>query len=127
MRLTRANHCTFLDDSPASMGMILKCSQYITWGPVSTEIVSKLIEKRGRLLGDARITAEYMKSKGFDSFDSFADKFMHFEAELVPVGIKRIFRLNPPSGGYRSIKYRYPRGANGPRGEAMEDLLKSMM
>lgn len=127
MRLTRVNHCTILDNSPASLGMLNKCCQYVTWGEVSTPILAKLIEKRGRLSGDNRVTAAYLKSKGFDSFEAFADKFAHFEAELVPAGIKRVFRLNPPSGGYRSIKLRFPRGAYGPRGEKMEDLLKSMM
>lgn len=36
------------------------------------------------------------------------------------------FNLNPPRGGYKSIKKKYPKGDLGYRGSAINDLIKRM-
>lgn len=40
---------------------------------------------------------------------------------------KKVFRLNPPKKGLRSIKLRYPKGDLGYRGKEIDDLIKRMM
>ena len=40
---------------------------------------------------------------------------------------KKVFHLNPPKKGLRSIKLRYPKGDLGYRGKEINDLIKRMM
>lgn len=41
--------------------------------------------------------------------------------------LRKKSNLNPPKGGYKSIKKYYPKGALGYRGEAINDLIKRMI
>ena len=42
-------------------------------------------------------------------------------------GIKPVFRLSPPSGGFNAVKEYYPKGDLGYRGEKINELLKRMI
>ncbi|MBI5159451.1 50S ribosomal protein L30 [Candidatus Micrarchaeota archaeon] len=125
--LTRVNHCSLADESPQTKGMIQRCKDYITWGEVEQKTLAKLLEKRGRLPGDARVTVETLKEKGFESFSELAGKLIASECSLEGVGLKKVFRLNPPSKGFGSIKLAFPRGALGSRGAGINALLERMM
>lgn len=125
--LTRVNHCSLADETAQTKGMIQKCKDYITWGEVDEKTLAKLIEKRGRLPGDKRVTIEKIKENGFDSFTDLAGKIIASECKLEGVGLKKVFRLNPPSKGFGSIKLAFPRGALGPRGAGINGLLEKMM
>ncbi len=126
--LTRANHCSIIDSSPQYSGMVNKCKDYITWGEASVQTLAKLFEKRGLKSGDKKVAAEELKQKGFSSFADFAEKFSKFQCSLEDVGLKKVFRLNPPSKGFKGgLKQAFPSGALGPRGKAIDDLLRRMM
>jgi len=125
--LTRVNHCIVIDDSPQKMGMVEKCSSYVTWGEVDAPTVALMVKKRGRI-GGRRIGGEELKKYGFESFENFAEKFCNFECELDAIaGIKKVFRLHPPRGGHRHTKKPYPEGALGYRGERINELLRRMV
>jgi len=49
------------------------------------------------------------------------------EALLKKKGDGPLFRLSPPTKGYKSIKIHYPKGALGYRGEAINTLLRRMV
>ncbi|MCX8200408.1 MAG: 50S ribosomal protein L30 [Candidatus Micrarchaeota archaeon] len=127
LSLTRVNHCVMLNETPQIRGTLNVCKDYVTWGEVSKDLLAKLLEKRGRLPGNKKLTLDYLKSKGYDGFDKLADAIIAGKAKLKDVGLKKVLRLKPPKGGYKFTKLPYPRGALGYRGEKINDLLRRMM
>ena len=129
LRLTRVNHCVFIDDRPTYLGMLQKAKDYITWGEVTAEEVALILRNRGELVGGRKLTDAYVKERTkFKSIEDFAKAFVEFKAELKDIpNLKPVFRLHPPRKGYRSIKRSFVEGgALGYRGEAMRDLLRRM-
>jgi large subunit ribosomal protein L30 len=127
LRLTRVNHCVVIDDTPQKIGMVRKCSNYVTWGEIDAGTLTLLIRKRGRAAGNRRIGGE-LSSGGFESFENFAEKVCNFECELSALKpLKPVFRLHPPRKGYRHVKKPYPKGALGYRGERINELLRRMV
>ncbi len=125
--LTRVNHCVVVDASPQTLGMIESCKDYITWGEINKETLAALVEKRGMLEGDKRITDAYLKACGFSSFGDFAGKVVSGDAKRGALKMKRVFRLHPPRKGHKSTKKAYPYGALGNRGAEINELIKRMM
>jgi large subunit ribosomal protein L30 len=128
--LTRVNHCVLVDDSPTYKGMLHKAKDMITWGEVSKEALEALLRKRGRLVGDKRLSDEYVKSNTqFPSIREFAGAVHSGEVELSAVpGLKKVFRLRPPSKGYEATKRPFKdMGSLGYRGEKINDLLARMI
>ncbi|NYZ79557.1 50S ribosomal protein L30 [Candidatus Micrarchaeota archaeon] len=128
LRLTRVNHCVVIGDSPQNMGMVRKCSNYITWGEIDPSTLAFLLSKRARAPGNRRIGNDELRSSGFDSFEELAEKVCNFECELDALkGMKPVFRLHPPTKGYRHVKKPYPKGALGYRKEKINELLRRMV
>lgn len=130
LHLNRKNHLTLMKGSPSNVGMIRRIKDYATWGEVSQETISKLIEKRGRLKGNQRLTDEKVKEKlGYNSMEKLANAIYELKTDLWKVpGLKPIFRLHPPKGGFHgTIKKPYPKGEVGYRGEKINDLLAKMI
>jgi len=126
--LTRVNHCVVLRATPQILGMVEYVKDYVAWGELDAPTLALLLERRGRLEGNKKLSEAYMKANGFDSFEAFADKFLKGGAELSSLaGLKKVFRLHPPRKGYRSIKARYPYGTLGNRGAEINELLKRMV
>jgi large subunit ribosomal protein L30 len=115
--LTRANHCSIVDDRDTTRGMLQKAKDQITWGEVNAEMVTRLIEKRGKF-----------EPKKFKTLKEFVAAYMKFEAELPDAGCQRVFRLSPPRKGYKSIKKTFVNGGDmGGRGAKINDLLARMI
>lgn len=130
LRLTRSCHATLLDDRPAYNGMLRKTKDCLTWGEVSPEIVSLLLKKRGRLVGDKKLTDEYAKELGYKSLDDLAEALFNVDVEFSSLPeIKPLFRLRPPTKGFKGkVKRSYAAGGElGYRGDAINDLLKRMV
>ena len=115
LNLTRVNHCVVRNRTKSLDGMLANATGNITWGPVKEDVLEKLVAKKGRLAGDKKLDAKQAKE----------------EAKRLAAGeeasIKKVFRLHPPSGGYRAIKRRFPEGDLGPRGEKINELLMKMI
>jgi len=129
LHLTRNCHATLIDNRPSYMGMLHKVQNQVTWGEVSKEVIALLLKKRGRLVGNKKLTDEYVKRLGFESIDDLAEAIYNLKVEFNKLpGIKPVFRLHPPSKGYKgSIKKSWKSGGvTGYRGEAINDLLKRM-
>lgn len=127
LNLTRINHCGVYRNDEKSKGMLLKVKDYIAYGEISEEIFSKMVLKRGRLKGDKRITPEFITSVNEKDIDSLVNNLFSGKTTLTGLGIKRVFRLHPPKGGYKSTKHSYPRGSLGYMGGEVNDLLKRMI
>jgi len=130
INLTRANHCVIIDDRVTYRGMLQKSKDLVTWGEITEETVTKLIVKRGKLVGDKKVTDEYVKNNSkYNSIKEFTEAFMKFEAEFDDIeGHKKVFRLSPPRKGYKSTKDPVGRGGDlGNRGEDINNLLATMV
>jgi len=131
LRLNRINHCVIVDDTPQYMGMINKVKDYVTWGEINKEILTKLLEKRGRFSGKRRLDEEYIKKNTpYKSIKGFVDDFMNFKVDLKSINLKPVFRLRPPKKGYERAGIKKPfsvGGALGYRGEKINELLEKMI
>lgn len=118
LRLNRKMHCVLLKENEVVKGMLQKVKDWVTWGEIDDEILRLLVEKRGRKLGNKRLT----KEEAENAFNKIK------ENQKVPDTIKPVFRLTPPSKGFKnSIKQHYPKGELGYRGKEINELLKRMI
>ncbi len=130
LKLTRKNHCAIVEATPSINGMLKKASSYITYGEVSEEALAALLEKRGRLRGDERLTLDHVKKLGFESFRDLAKTIIEGRISLRSIpGLKPVFRLHPPSGGFKgTIKKPVEQGGElGYRGPRINELLMRMI
>jgi large subunit ribosomal protein L30 len=127
--LTRVNHCVLVDDAPPVLGMLQETKDYITWGEARPELVEHLLRRRGRLAGNRRLTEEVVRASGFSSLGEFAEALCAGKADISSIpGLKRVFRLSPPRGGYRSTKRPFrDLGDLGYRGKAINELVLKMV
>ena len=118
LRLTRVNHCVLIPDTPDYRGMLQKVKSYVTWGEITPQTLEGLVAKRGRLAQDERVKDKDAKE--------VAKKIIKSNS-VKDVDIKPVFRLSPPSKGYRSIRTDFPKGDLGNRKEKINELLKRMI
>lgn len=129
LRLHHINHCVLVPDTPEYLGMIRKVKDFVAYGEVDEETLSTLLQTRGRLVGDARLTDEYLKSTTrFSSIAEFARALCTGEATMRDVpNLKPVLRLHPPRKGHFSIKRtRNQGGALGYYGREINQLLYRM-
>ena len=128
--LHRNCHATLIDDRPSYLGMLRKAQVWLTWGEIDYETLVELLRRRGRLKGNKPITDDYARKLGFKDLEDLAKAIYELKVDFRKLpDVKPVFRLHPPSGGYKGkIKRSYKeRGVWGYRGEAINDLLKRMM
>ncbi len=131
LRLYKVHHTVIIDNRPSYLGMLQKVKDYVTWGEVDAETLAAMLKKRGRLIGNKKLSDEIVqKYTPYKTIEEFAKAIVEFKAELgdIPI-LKPVFRLHPPKGGLKGSKKRpYPDGGElGYRGEAINDLLKKMI
>lgn len=118
LRLNRRMHCVVLRETDNIKGMIQKVRSWTTYGEIDDNVLKHMIEKRGRKLGDKKLSKEEVK----DVFNKIK------ETGKIPKEIKPVFRLTPPSKGFKkSTKQHYPKGELGYRGKEINKLLKRMV
>ena len=130
INLTRPNHVTIIPATPAYLGMLNTAKDHVTWGEISEETLTELLLKRGETVGGEKLTEEHLKKCEYGSFKGFAEALHSSKVKLKNLrGIRPVFRLHPPSGGFRRTLKRgfSERGELGYRGEKINDLLKKMM
>ncbi|MFA4855787.1 MAG: 50S ribosomal protein L30 [archaeon] len=128
LRLDRVNHMVLVDE--AKKGMLSKVQFYITFGEIDAETLALAIEKRARFPGRKRLGADFLKEKGFKSFEEMAKALIEGKARLQDFGVKPVLRLNPPKKGYEraGIKKGFSvGGALGYRASDINRLVKRMI
>jgi len=88
-----------------------------------------LLRKRGRLVDNKKLTDRYAKEMGYKSLDELAEAIYETKMEFNrSPGIKSVFRLHPPSKGFKGkVKRSYTTGGvTGYRGENINNLIKRM-
>jgi len=129
LKLTRINHAVLIRENPSYQGMLQKAKDYITWGEVDEDTVSKLLSKRGKIAGNVKLTEDYLKENtDFSSVDELSMALLDSGAKLEDIGVKPVFRLHPPRKGYEDIKKTFREsGSLGYRGDKIRDLIKKMI
>jgi large subunit ribosomal protein L30 len=129
LRLKKPNNCVIVPETKEYIGMLKKAKDYITWGKIDKKILSKLFEKRGRILGDRAIDKKNLKEiTGFDSFEKFSEALIKQKVKLKDYKeIKPVFRLSPPRHGYKSTRLPFPKGDLGDRRDKINQLLERMI
>ncbi len=128
LHLTRANHATVVPEAAAFQGMLSKVQGYVTWGEAEPETVGLLLKERGETVAGERITdrvvAESLRAKDLAELTRAVS-----ERGLPRVsGLRPLFRLKAPTGGWRSTKRPFTLGgALGYRGRAINDLVRRML
>lgn len=129
LRLHKKFHAVIIDNRPSYMGMLRKVQNYVTWGEIDCETLALLLRRRGRLEGGNKLTDDYVAKYGFSSIEDFAKAIVEGKVNLTDLPkIKPIFRLSPPSGGFKgTIKRHYRDGGElGYRGKAINELIRRM-
>ena len=128
--LTRVNHCVLVEEKPSIKGMLQVAKDYITWGEIEKDILTKLIISRGKLEGDIQINEKYLRSAtSYVSFDKLSEAIIDNKIKYKDIpSVKPIFRLNPPKKGFEGIKRSYKnKGALGFRGKDINKLIEKMI
>lgn len=133
LRLHKPHHVVLVPLTESYKGMLIKAQRMIAWGEISFETFLKLLREKGRLIGNRRITddlvREYSKNK-FKSIKELAKSIWNKEISFKSIDwLKPVFRLRPPSGGYRgSVKKPFEIGGSfGYWGQRINELLNKMM
>jgi large subunit ribosomal protein L30 len=119
LRLIRPNNCVIVDDTPQNLGMIMKVKDYVAYGQVDELTIFKLLSKRGK---KGRIDLSTVMKE--DEIKKAASEI--FGGAKLKDFVNPVFKLRPPSKGYKNIKKDYPEGDLGKRGD-MIMLLSRMM
>ena len=128
LRLNRISHAVLVEENPSYEGMLQKAKDYITWGEVDLETLTELVEKRGRLVGGARLSEEYLsENTDYSTFEELANALLNGELKAQDIDMKPVFRLHPPRKGYKGIRHSVNEGGSlGYRGEDINNLEKRM-
>lgn len=129
--LGRVHQARIFTVTSSIQGMITKSKDYITWGEPSEEVIEKLLAKRGRLPGNGRLTDSYVKKNSkYSTVKALAKAIASGKANVKDVeGLKPVFRLTPPSKGYKGKKNLAVGmgGITGYRGEDINKLVLRMI
>lgn len=132
LRLINKFNATLLEKSPSMLGMLRHAKDYVTWGEVNSADLANLLKKRGEVNTGNRLTDQYVKDfLAQQSIDSLADALANGEINLKTLwqkGIKAVFRLHPPSGGFSGTMKRpfNSRGELGYRHTEISVLMSKM-
>jgi large subunit ribosomal protein L30 len=118
LRLNKSNHCVLVPKNQNFEGMLKKVNDFVTWGEISPEMLEKLVLKRGEF-GKGKVDSK----KGKEA----AKQIMKDKSTRGVKGLEPVFRLSPPSKGFRSTRIQFPKGDLGYRGEKVNELLKRMI
>ena len=130
LRVDRNNYATLIQGTPSYSGMLKKIKDCVTWGEPTVETIRLILEKRGMLEGDRRLSEETVKETGYGSIEELAQALHQGEVDLTKVKkLKPFFRMHPPKRGFkRSVKRPYgSKGELGYRGEAINELAEKMV
>jgi len=129
LRLKNVNNCVIIPETKEYTGMLKKAKDYITWGNINKETLTKLIQNRCKILGDKKIDEKLLKEiTDFETFEKFSEALIKEKTKLKDYKqIKQVFKLNPPRHGFKGTKLPFPKGDLGNRKDKINELLERMI
>lgn len=91
-------------DDPVSKGEVHRCKDYVAWAPLDSELLTALLQTRGRVSNQRSLDGEALKAMGYKTHADLAQAIIDVETTdtLSSVkGLKPFFGLSPPKGGFR--------------------------
>jgi large subunit ribosomal protein L30 len=128
LHLTRPNHATVLPETPSVRGMIAKVQGYVTWGEAEPETIGGLLKARGETTTGQKLDDQTVQdSARVKDMNELTRKVLETGLSTTP-GVRPLFRLKAPTGGWRSTKKPFALGgALGYRGRSINELARRMM
>jgi large subunit ribosomal protein L30 len=128
LHLSRPNHATVVPEAASFRGMLTKVQGYVTWGEAEPDTVNLLLKERGETLAGIKLgKAEASESAHPKDLGDLTRAVLASGLSRSP-GIRPLFRLRAPKGGWRSTKRPFALGgALGYRGRAINDLARKML
>jgi|YelNatPaOPRAMG01_1025707.scaffolds.fasta_scaffold25099_7 large subunit ribosomal protein L30 len=126
LRLLRVFSACLVPSSPDYLGMLRTAKDVVCWGEIERGLLERLLAKRGRLVGNRRLTEENLRRfSGLGSVRELADTIYSRKLQLRDVkGMKPFFRLSPPKGGFKGSK---KKGYSGYLGREINELVTRML
>jgi large subunit ribosomal protein L30 len=119
LRLRRKYCCVVIRENEQTLGSIKRVKDFIAYGPINEETLSKLIKARGMLIGKAQAHVQ-------DS-DKIVKEFISGK-KLQDLGVKPYFRLHPPRKGIDSrLHFGRRKGVLGNNKEKINELIERML
>lgn len=119
LRLLRKYCCVVVSTDSESMGMIPRIKDFIAYGPISEEVLVKMIKERGRIIGDSKARVENPEKI---AKDLLAGK------KLSDMKVKPFFRLHPPRKGIDSrLPFGKKKGVLGNNRADINKLIERML
>jgi len=119
LRLNRKFNAVVLENDANVLATLRKAKDYVTWGEAKPRDIAMLLRERGELLGGLPLTDKSAQDKfGVQSVDGLASALAGGGITLKILwqkGLKPVFRLHPPSGGFVASTKR-PHGKMGELG-----------
>jgi large subunit ribosomal protein L30 len=127
LHLNRPNHATIVPERKDYKGMLSTVQGYVTWGEAEPETVAALLTARGETYEGGPIAANVKEATGAEDISTLTRAVL--EKGLARAdGLRPLFRLKAPTGGWRSTKKPFSLGGSlGYRGRAINDLAKKML
>jgi len=112
LNLEKRFRATIVPETSSYRGMLQKAKDQVSWCVVTTPLIKKLLEKRGRKEGWKPLQQEDLNKLGYENLDSLAKDLSQSKVVLQNLKeIKPSFALSPPRGGFkRSIRRNYNQG-----------------
>lgn len=128
LHLSRPNHATVVPEDVAFRGMLMKVQGYVTWGEAEPDTLGQLLEARGETVEGRRLsTASLSEDVRVKDLSELTRSVSERGLPRV-AGLKPLFRLKAPKGGWRSTKKPFALGgALGYRGRSINELVRRMM
>jgi large subunit ribosomal protein L30 len=127
LHLTRPNHATVVPEDASFRGMLTRVQGYVTWGETDEETVGLLLAARGRS-PEGRPLAGEGRAPGAPVDTGTLARSVVTGGLPRAAGVRPLFRLRAPKGGWRSTKKPFTLGgALGYRGRAINDLVRRML
>ncbi|MBN1896933.1 MAG: uL30 family ribosomal protein [Candidatus Aenigmarchaeota archaeon] len=109
LKLGSVNTCIVIPGDSTYRGMLKNVAEFATWGEIDQETLEQLLQKRGKIDAKAAKAAATKALK---------------DGKLEE---RKVFRLSPPTGGFKTVRLNYPMGDTGYRGPEINALLKRMI
>jgi len=117
LNLNSVNHLSLWSETKEHLKMIKTVENYATYGNISEEVLTELINKKGKSKKGKIEAKKVIKELGE-------------EKTLNQLGLVNCFRLSPPIKGYERKGIKKPfsiGGVLGDRKEKIDELIKKMM
>ena len=127
LRLKKKHACVVVEDNEISKGMLQKVKDYTTFGTVDEAFFTKMIEKRGELVGKNKVDSKFDAKKVAKEYFAGKIKLNEFENKY---SLKPYFRLAPPVKGFERGGIKKPftqKGVLGQRGDKISELIEKML